>query len=94
MYEFTVNKTGWKRERDKDIDCIVYYSTHRLVESRQVGGTFVPEWKIIKQQKGYMLHYFNGYIYERVIGFMHHKRLYDVQYYCDVEVEKFRADYR
>ena len=93
-YPKEINKIGWKRAVDSNTGFIIYVSTHKQVRYVPDRSKTYPEWKIVKEPKGYMLYYFDGHFYERLIGFMHHKRLYDVQYYCDVEVERFRADYR
>lgn len=92
-HPFEVSKTGWKRAVDSNTGFITYSSTHRQLPYIPDRTKNYPEWKIVKEPEGYMLYFFDGHFYERLIGFQHHKRLCDVQYYCDVEVELFKASY-
>lgn len=81
-----INREGWVRDYLPNTGYLVYSSTHKTVlyENRSF-----DKWMIVKEPNGYMLYVFMFGGYHPVKGFQPQKRLKDVQYYCDVEVERF-----
>lgn len=85
---FEISKGGWLRGVQPNTGRLAYFSHHNKV---QHNGFILPYWMIVKEENGYMLYMCLRGEYTRLIGFMHHKLLRDVKFYCDVEVEKFKA---
>ena len=82
---FEINRRGWKRGTQPNTGYLAYFSTHKTISPNNE----TPKWMIVKEPTGYMLYFFSNKGYQRLTGFQPHKLLKEVQYYCDVEVERF-----
>ena len=83
---YTINREGWVRDYLPNTRYLVYSSMHNMVRYENQNH---PKWMIVKEPKGYMLYVFMFGGYQPLKGFQPHKKLKDVQHYCDVEVERF-----